>query len=228
MLSKYHIEITENSLGSFFTSMSLREIARANVGQDSLLSLFGVEARRHVCDCTVDESFAYVEEEHATIAALAEKPGEEARQRAALGRLLHTVQDFYAHTNYVALWVAERGETASLESGGGELDPQLLAHPQLQIAQWLTWRDPFYYVPVVGDVMRRVWLPMDSHEAINLDSPKSGAYFYWAMAIARQRTLREYARAVAAIREVGGRAAVARFHGEATFAPNVYPAEAWR
>lgn len=228
MLSKYHIELTEKSLGSFFTSTSLREMTRANVGQDSLSSLFGVEARRHVCDCTVDESFAYVNEEHAVIAELAQQPGEEARQRAALGRLLHTVQDFYAHTNYVALWVAERGDTTSLESGGGELDPQLLAHPQLQIAQWLTWREPFYYVPVVGQAMRRVWLPKDSHEAINLDSPKSGSHFYLAMASARQRTLREYARAVAAIREVGGRAAVARFHGEAEFAPNARPAEAWR
>lgn len=226
MLSQYHIEITENTLGSFFTAPSLREIARANVGQDSLASWFGVETRRHVCDCTVEASLDYVEEEQATIAKLAQQPGDEARQRAALGRLLHTVQDFYAHTNYVSLWVAERGETMSMESG--ELDPRLLAHPQLQIAQWLTWREPFYYVPVVGQAMRRVWLPKSSHEAINLDSPKCGAHFYLAMAGARQRTRREYARAVAAIREVGGRAAVARFHGEAAFVPSARPAQAWR
>jgi hypothetical protein len=227
MLSKYHIELTNKSLGSFFTSMSLDEIARANVQQDSFLSLFGVEARRHVCDCMVNDSLAYIDEEHAKIAELATQPGEAARQRAALGRLLHTVQDFYAHTNYVALWLAERGAT-TLPREAGELDPRLLAHPELQVAQWLTWREPFYYVPVVGQAMRRVWLPKNSHEAINLDSPRSGGHFHVAMAIAHQRTRGEYARAVAAIRELGGRAAVARFHGEAEFVPSAHPAGAWR
>jgi hypothetical protein len=69
MLSRYHIEITKESIGSFFPPASLREIARANVGQDSLPSLFGVEAHRHVCDCTVTESLAYLDEEHAQIYA---------------------------------------------------------------------------------------------------------------------------------------------------------------
>jgi len=93
------------------------------------------------------------------------------------------------------------------------LDPHILAHPSLQIAQWITWRDPFYYVPGVGHLLRRLWLPEDSHEAINLDSPNRGSHFHLAMAIARQRTRTEYARAVKTIRSVGGSAAVARFHG---------------
>jgi hypothetical protein len=69
-------------------------------------------------------------------------------------------------------------------------------------------------------------LPESSHEAINLDSPSRGDYFHLAMAIARQRTLTEYARAVAAIREVGGQGAVARFHGDVDFASSVAPAKA--
>ena len=221
MLSRYHIEITKNALQKFFTTPSLREIAHANVAQDSIFSFFGVETRRHVCDCTVTESMAYVDEEHARIAALAARTTDGKEQRAALGRLLHTVQDFYAHTNYVALWVAEWAEESKLDSQEmlaahqmtDGMASQLRDHPDLCVAQWCLWRDPIYYVPLLGKLMRRWWLPACSHEAIHLDSPQRGDYFAVAMAIARQRSLAEYARAVAAIRQIGGQAAVARFHG---------------
>jgi hypothetical protein len=144
--------------------------------------------------------------------------------------LLHTVQDFYAHTNYVALWVAEscivKENEVKENSVVDGLDPHILSHPNLQIAQWISWREPFYYVPLLGRLLRRLWLPASSHEAIHLDSPSRGDYFHLAMAMARQRTLAEYAKAVAAIREVGGQAAVARFHGGVRFAANAAPAKA--
>jgi hypothetical protein len=63
--------------------------------------------------------------------------------------------------------------------------------------------------------LRRIWLPADSHEALHLDSPVRGERFYWAMALARQRTLIEYQRAVDAVAQVAGWEAVARFHGVA-------------
>lgn len=229
MLSRYHIEITKRSLGVFFSTDSLREITQANVAQDSFASLLGAEARRHVCDCTVDESLAYIAEEHALIAELSERPGTESKQRAALGRLLHTAQDFYAHTNYVALWAARHGHEfvgEGLESVGGDaIDPTIFSHSSLQIAKWVTWREPLYYIPGFGSLLRHFWLPESSHEAINLDSPKQGVYFYVAMAIARQRTLKEYSLAVAKVREVGGWGAVARFHGSASYAPSAVPME---
>lgn len=222
MLSRYHIEITKRSLGAFFTFSSLRDITHANVAQDSIASLFGVEARRHVCDCTVGESLAYIAEEHALIVELSQQPGTESKQRAALGRLLHTAQDFYAHTNYVAIWAATQGQDVLQKGldalgvdglGTNAIDPTLFSHPALQIAEWVSWREPLYYIPGLGALLRRFWLPTSSHEAINLDSPKQGVYFYLAMAIARQRTLKEYSFAVAKIREVAGMEAVARFHG---------------
>jgi hypothetical protein len=227
MLSRYHIEITKNSLENFFTPASFREITRANVRQDSFASLFGIDARRHVCDCTVAESLAYVEEEHQRIAELAYVSTGAAQQRAALGRLLHTVQDFYAHTNYVSLWLAERrpgitDEQVKIDA----FDPDIFDHPALQIAQWSTWREPLYYVPGLGDWMRRVCLPASSHEAINLDSPRRGSLFGLAMSVAHQRTLVEYARAVVAIRAIGGREAVARFHGGVGYAHHPSPAQA--
>src|SRR5262249_38805069 len=139
-------------------------------------------------------------------------------------------QDFYAHTNYIALWVQERLRDAmpidpsNCDHAG--LDPDILSHPSLRVAEWQTWRDPFYYVPGVGHILRRVWLPDGSHESINLDSPSKGAHFDLAVLMARRRTITEYARAVAVIREVGGLHAIMRFHGVAGFAPNGIAARA--
>jgi hypothetical protein len=235
MLGRYHEEITRRILGKFFTPKTLKEIVRANIAQDTLPSLFGAGAHRHVCDCTVAHSLDYIAEEHAQIAELAQMPGREQEQRAALGRLLHTAQDFYAHTNYVALWLAEKGEAvlANLEidleinlEGNDGLESHLWSHEHLQIAQWTAWREPLYYVPVIGNLMRWIWLPEASHEAIHLDSPDRGPRFQVAMAIAQQRTHKEYAQAVATIRRVGGTVAVALFHGTAQNAPlsNPHPA----
>jgi hypothetical protein len=233
MQSRYHIEMTRNSLGSFFAERTLLQIARANVGQDSLSSFLGQESRRHVCNCTVAESLAYIEEEHAQIAQLADNGGNRNggavvyRQRAALGRLLHTVQDFYAHTNYVALWVAEHARRRSVDAALVELfhhdgmDAAILENSSLQVAQWSTWREPFYYVPILGRVMRQWSLPASSHEAIHLDSPRRGVYFYLAVALARKRTVAEYGRAVQRIRDAGGHQAVARFHGTTGFVPEL-------
>lgn len=213
MLSQYHVEITNRSIGSFFSPAALREIVGANVGQDSLRSLFGAEPHRHVCDCTLTQSLTYVDGEHARIADLSQAPDGVREQRAAFGRLLHTVQDFYAHTNYVALWLAETGGAERIDTAAIKgLDPQILAHPSLRIAQWVAWRDPFYYLPLVGNVMRRFWLPEESHEAIHLDSPDRGSLFPLALRVACQHTLVEYWRAVKAIGEHGDKGALARFH----------------
>jgi hypothetical protein len=225
MLGRYHEEITRRSIGSFFTSVTLAEIVGANVGQDTFTSLLGVNAHRHVCDCTVAESLAYIDEEHAYIADIAQYPDSDREQRTALGRLLHTVQDFYAHTNYVVLWLAQNAGIEPPDVAQiNEFDPRIVTHPALRIAQWVTWRDPLYYVPLLGSVLRRFWLPEGSHEALHLDSPDRGLHFHFAMSIARQRTRTEYMRAVAAIREVGGAAALARFHGALAYAPAKLPA----
>ena len=53
MLSRYHKEITSHVLGRFFTPDTLAEIIRANVEHETLSSLFGAMAHRHVCDCII-------------------------------------------------------------------------------------------------------------------------------------------------------------------------------
>ena len=72
----------------------------------------GTRPHIHFDDDKFAEANAYVAKEHARIVELACEPSRPgtpedalvgADQRAALGRLCHTVQDFYAHSNYVDL-----------------------------------------------------------------------------------------------------------------------------
>jgi hypothetical protein len=208
MQAQYHIDMTKVALAGRFADDALAEIVAANVGQDSLWSVLGAEPHRHFCDPVLARSLAYIEEEHQLIGELAQQEDAESQQRAAFGRLLHTVQDFYAHSNYVDLWLA--GEVFQGPAG---LPPSGLSHPQLRIGDWVWWRDLVFYVPVAGPLVRRCWAPANSHEAMNLDSPARGPRFGWAVALARQRTELEYRRVARTIRALGGRAALARFHG---------------
>jgi hypothetical protein len=210
MNARYHVEMTQGVLAKHFTPGALREVVLANVGQDSLRGLFGIDAHRHCCDPDLAHSWAYVDAEHALIEDLAARRGPIAQQRAALGRLLHTVQDFYAHTNYVDLWLTRYGLAETDRIDG--LDDGLIGSPELRVGEWIFWRDSLYYIPVVGRLLRRIWLPAGSHEAMNLDSPAQGPRFSLALSTASQRTRMEYRRALRAIGRVGGSAALKAFH----------------
>ena len=209
MYGRYHAQATREVLGAAFDAPALGEVIAANIWQDSLPGLFGAEPHRHFCDPQLAHSWAYVEDEHRRIIELAGQHNQSARQRAAFGRLLHTVQDFYAHTNYVDLWLARVGWDKTING----LDAELVGSPELRVGEWVFWRDSLYYIPVLRRFLRRVWLPAGSHEAMNLDSPAQGPRFGLALAAARQRTRVEYDRVVAALAEVGGYTAVMAFHG---------------
>lgn len=211
MDTQYHIETTRQVLGTWFAPHAITQVIRANVAQDSLAGLFGAQAYRHFCDPVIDHSRAYIESEHALIARLAQARAPADRQRAAFGRLLHTVQDFYSHSNYIDLWLTVHGDGAPDAIDG--LDRKLIASPELRVGEWIFWRDSLYYIPVLGRLLRRVWLPPGSHEAMKLDSPAQGPRFRLALATARQRTQVEYRRAVDSIARAGGAMAVQAFHG---------------
>lgn len=216
---RYHIQATRAAVDAYFAPAALRQVLRANVMQDSLAGLFGADAHRHFCDLRVARGWAYVEEEHARIASLAARPGTEQAMRQAFGRLLHTVQDFYAHSNYVELWLRKHGGMLANDSAHvDDADDVLMHHPQLRTGDWVFWRDIDFYVPGLGQVIRRFWVPANSHEAINLDSPARGPSFRFALAMARQRTRREYRRTIEKIHKVGGDTMIARFHGVSSLA----------
>jgi hypothetical protein len=193
----------------------------ANLGQDELRYQLGSYPHYHFDNNEIARSLAYVDAEQARIGELATAANAggavsedtAAAQRAAFGRLTHAVHDFYAHSNYVDLWLdANGGLDKSNPAEINGLDPILLAHPQLHTGSFLIWFDSFYYLPGFRPILRKLYLRPRSHEAMNLDNPAQGPKFAYAMVAAKQRTLYEYQRAIDTLRAAGSEAAVDRFH----------------
>ena len=209
----YHIEIVEKSLTDRFSPKALEELILANLAQDDLPGLL-LHPERHFDNDLIPQGLAYIQAEHNRIVASAQAEDGGRSMRTAFGRLTHTAQDFYAHSNYVDLWLAQNGgldATTSDQIDG--VDPVLLASPALRTWHFYLWRDGFYYIPVIRSLARRLYIAPNSHEANHLDDPSRGPKFAYAMKAAQDRTRQEYDQAVAAIRAAGGVEAVVRFHG---------------
>jgi hypothetical protein len=226
MEAQYHIQLLTETLGSHFSLPALQEIIAANLGQDALRYQLGAYPHYHfdgnadgnAGDNAIARGQAYVDEEQALIGKLAATPtatsAVAAEQRAALGRLTHAAHDFYAHSNYVDLWLdAHGGLGGSTPQAIAALEPSLLNHPDLHSGSFLLWFDTLYYIPGLRPLLRKIYLRPKSHEVMNLDTPGQGPKFYYAMAAAKERTHHEYQRAAAAIRAQGGEPALQRFHG---------------
>jgi hypothetical protein len=221
----HHRRILEHALSARLSRRALTAVYRANIGQDSLRGLFG-HPEYHFDENAIAASLAYMEECRA-IAARADSPAE---AWAAFGRLTHAAQDFYAHSNYVRLWVEQVAprpdpsfDSASLHSGrsaGGEarfpvnsidgLDPGLLQHPRLMTCRLYWPFEALSFIPGLGPLIQG-WFPTDSHARLNLDNPRTGRLFPLAMEAAVQRTLAEFERTVARMGEERGEEAVRAF-----------------
>lgn len=223
MYARYHIETTRWVLADEFSPRALKQIISANLSQDSVTHLFRPQqAHHHFCNNKINSSLAYIEEQHAQIETLAKQAATQVnaargiarRQRQALGRLLHTAQDFYSHSNYVDLWLRERANRlADVGQAVDGLDEGLLNHDELRTAVWHTLEIGFH-VPIIGSVMRQFWLPPQSHEAMHLDSPARGPRFSYSLIMAQQRTATEYRRALDAIKRFGTPDLLRAFHHE--------------
>ena len=209
----YHIEIVEKSLTDRFSPRALEEVILANLAQDDLPGLL-LHPARHFDNDLIPQALAYIQAEHDRIVASVEAADGGQSMRVAFGRLLHTAQDFYAHSNYVDLWLTQHGGLdATTPDQIDGVDPALLTSPDLRTWHFYLWRDGVYYIPVIRDLARRIYIAPNSHEANHLDDPSRGPKFDYAMKAAQDRTRQEYERAVAAIRTAGGVEAVVRFHG---------------
>lgn len=185
----YHEQITRSALGAFFGAEALQAIIAANFSQDDLRNQLG-KPHLHFDNDKIAEGLAYVEAEHRQIQ---NSRGNVGVQWESFGRLLHTVQDFYAHSNYVDLWLSHNGglDNTTPDQING-LDRALLNHPDLRTGHFILWRDLVYFVPLLSKLVRRVYVPPNSHEAMHLDFPQRGPQFDYALVAARQRTRHEY------------------------------------
>lgn len=200
MKARYHRAITLQALQDRFSPAALETILRASQEQDVVRNQIG-HPEFHFDDSHFKEGLAYMEAQRAQVAA-ALAGGSPPAAWAAFGRLIHAGQDFYAHSNYVRLWLEARlPEGARLEAPGAgwpqpagvdPLDPSILNHPRLHSGRvYYPW-EILSFIPLLEPLMVRL-LPADSHACMNLDRPERGPLFPYAFHAAIARTRHEFA-----------------------------------
>ncbi|MGE5777627.1 MAG: hypothetical protein ACM33V_15485 [Chloroflexota bacterium] len=189
MLISIHIEMNRLALGDRFGARALERINAANIHQDRVRGQIGHD-EYHFDNNAFETSYAYIEAQRAlTVSALMANDAPAAW--AAFGRLTHTVQDFYAHSNYVDLWLARQPEGAPPTPP--EIDPI-----DLSVIQSEALRSGKIYplevltlIPVLKPLILSL-LPRDAHGWMNLDSPERGPRFQYAFHAAVKRTRLEF------------------------------------
>ena len=192
MLTQYHIEIMVDALGDHFSPRALSVITYANINQDRLGGQFGHD-EFHFDNNAFEKCYAYIETQRALAVSSLQK-NDAPSAWTAFGRLLHTAQDFYAHSNYIPLWLNRfEGQALPASSEVDALDPGLLNSPDLRSGKvYYPFELLYFWRPTRAFTLR--WLPHDSHAWMNLDSPEQGFKFDYAMQAAVKRTVVEYER----------------------------------
>jgi hypothetical protein len=190
MLTQYHIEIMNYALGGIFSPRALAAITYANIHQDRLQGQFGHD-EFHFDNNAFEKTYAYIEEQRGMVlTSLGARDADSAQK--AFGRFLHTVQDFYAHSNYITMWVSRfDGRTLPAPPEIDPVDLTLLNSPDLRTGKVYYPFELLYFIRKTRKFSLR-YLPKDSHAWMNLDSPEQGFKFYYAMQAAIKRTVIEY------------------------------------
>ncbi|MBT3337324.1 MAG: hypothetical protein HN855_13110 [Anaerolineae bacterium] len=197
MLRTYHLKILHESLHEKLSSHALESISNANIKQDAIRGQFGHD-EYHFDNNAFNESYAYIEKNRAQIRPALEADNVEAAW-AAFGRLTHTAQDFYAHSNYIRLWMVQfDGSAAPPVPEVAHAEPSFLEHPDLRSGKLYYPLELFSYIPALKKYILPL-LPRDSHAWMNLDSPKQGPLFDYAHAAAVKRTNDEWKKTLATL-----------------------------
>jgi len=188
MLTRFHVEMMHLALGDLFSQRALKAIIAANVRQDRVRGQIG-HHEYHFDHNAFDKSYAYIEEQRAlTISSLMSDNVHAAW--SAFGRLTHTAQDFYAHSNYIDLWLACQPEGTLPPSDVDPLNPDLTKSPELRSGK-VYLRELLTFIPPLKSFAMSI-LPRDAHGWMNLDSPKRGPNFKYAFQAALKRTRIEF------------------------------------
>ena len=190
MLQSVHAEVTRRALGERVGRRALDAIVASNVRVDALVNQFGHDAL-HFDNNAFGPGRAYIDEQRALIRPALEH-GEAGAAWKAFGRLTHTAQDFYAHSNYVDLWLA--CQPNGMRPAAGEIDPlddSLVENPSLRSGKPYLPLGLLSFVPGVSRLVMP-FMPRDSHARMNLDSAKSGPLFEYAFEAAVKRTKYEF------------------------------------
>lgn len=194
MHARYHAQITRQALKQHIEPRAVEVAVTANLGQDALTGMIG-HPEFHFDDNAFLQGWAYVQAQHEEIIQALERKDPQAAWKA-LGRMTHAVQDFYAHSNYVELWLAEWQARNNDQSNPHpeDIDPNdenILASTALRSGR-IYILEILFLVPLLRPLALRL-LPSDSHAHMNLDGPECGPLFAYALVAAHKATNRRLA-----------------------------------
>jgi hypothetical protein len=190
MLQGVHVEMMNAALDGLVSTHALKLMIKANVGVDAIWNQLG-RHELHFDDNAFEESYRYMDEQRKLIRPALEA-GEPEDAWSAFGRLTHTAQDFYSHSNYVDLWMAGHPPGGTPPAAAIEpLDGALLNSPALRSGRINLPLELLAYLPVIGSWIERI-APHDSHASMHLDSAARGPKFEYAFEAAVKRTRREF------------------------------------
>jgi hypothetical protein len=219
MLTRYHIEMMHLALDDVFSSPALKKIIRANLSQDCVLGQIGHD-EYHFDNNAFEKSYAYIQEQRA-LTASSLKANDAPSAQAAFGRLTHTAQDFYAHSNYIDLWLNHQPNGVTpLPSDVDPMDPHLLHTGALRSGKVYVL-EVLTFVPILKPLVM-LFLPHDAHGWMNLDSPSRGPKFRYAFRAAVKRTRIEFERTTKDLPEDLLQLFVGKSHRDTVDEPNVY------
>lgn len=198
MLTEYHIEILFEALGDSIHPRALGMMSTANIKQDQFFTGFFGHDEFHCDNNAFAKTDAYIEKQRAlAIASLQNNDVVAAWQ--AFGRMSHSFQDFYAHSNYVTLWLNRfDGKTPPPPSEIDPVSPDLLHSPNLRSGRTYNPLELLYFIKGLRAHVLPL-IPRDSHAWMNLDSPAQGFKFEYAMQAAIKRTRIEYEKTVSGL-----------------------------
>lgn len=207
----YHRSITRTAIGEYFDPAGLETIIRGNISQDYPWNVIAIH--RHVDDSLFAKAESYILHEREQ-AVRAMNRGYRRQALATFGRLLHTRQDFYAHSNWAALWVARQGGPESCRPEAIDICAAPLDEPEL-----VSGKAAFHWffachLPLIGPWFQK-FAPADTHEAMNLDHPGRGPLFPFAVAAATKHTRQEFGLLLADLGAAAGPTVVKQFLGRA-------------
>jgi hypothetical protein len=199
MLEAAHMAVMHRSLDGVFSPRALRAVIHANLGVDAPWNQLG-RHELHFDDNAFEAANAYIDDQRALIRPALEC-GQPRSAWCAFGRLTHTAQDFYSHSNYVGLWLARYGNVPLTKPEEiAFADPAIMESPSLRSGKpYLPW-GALSFIPGLGRVVDSL-MPADSHARMNLDSEARGPDFEYAFHAAVKRTKHEYGLAVRGLSE---------------------------
>jgi hypothetical protein len=199
MLQKYHIEILRQALGDIFSPAALTIVITANVNQDRVSAQLGHD-EYHFDNNAFEKSYVYIEEQRSLVISSLQA-ADAMTAWSAFGRLTHTVQDFYAHSNYIDLWLAlHTNGSRPVPFQVDPVDPAILESDALRSGKLYYPLEVLSFVKILKPLVLPL-LPRDSHAWMNLDSPEQGFKFDYVMQAAVKRTVIEFEKTVKGLRE---------------------------